>query len=61
MINKRDNFSKQVIEKLRPRVANRCSNPDCRVPTTGPNLDIQKVSNIGIAAHICATARGGPG
>ena len=60
MTNKRDNFSIKVIEKLRSRVANRCSNPDCRVPTTGPTLEVNTVNNIGIAAHICAASPGGP-
>lgn len=55
----RDDFPKPVIDKLRTRVANRCSNPDCRVPTTGP-AGSNKINNIGIAAHICAAAAGGP-
>lgn len=40
----RDNFPKKVIEKLRARVAHRCSNPSCRVPTSGPSSD-NKVNN----------------
>lgn len=56
----RDNFLKTVIEKLRMRVSNRCSNPNCRVPTTAPSGDTDKVNNIGIAAHICAASLGGP-
>ena len=56
----RDNFSKKIIDKLRMRVANRCSNPECRVPTTGPSGALDKVNNIGVAAHICAAAPGGP-
>lgn len=56
----RDNFLKSVIDKLRMRVSNRCSNPDCRVPTTAPSGDADKVNNIGIAAHICAASPGGP-
>lgn len=55
----RDNFSKKVIEKLKARVSNRCSNPSCRVPTSAP-AGIEDVNNIGIAAHICAAAPGGP-
>jgi|GEM_PF-798152 len=59
MGSNRDNFSKKIIEKLRSRVSNRCSNPDCRVPTTGPTKDPEKVNSIGVAAHISAAAPGG--
>lgn len=38
----------------------RCSNPDCRKPTRAANDDPQQVTNIGVAAHICAAASGGP-
>ena len=57
---KRDEFSKPTIEKLRARVANRCSNPECRVPTTAAAGSSDKVNNIGVAAHITAAAPGGP-
>lgn len=56
----RDNFTKAVIEKLRTRVAHRCSNPECRVPTIGPATDPDKTTSIGIAAHITAASAGGP-
>lgn len=56
----RDNFTQAVIEKLRTRVANRCSNPNCRVPTTGPSCNKVKATIIGVAAHITAAAVGGP-
>ena len=56
----RHNFSQDVIRKLRERVAHRCSNPDCRVPTVGPGDDESGVSSIGVAAHITAAAPGGP-
>lgn len=55
----RDEFSKPVITKLKERVANRCSNPDCRVPTCGPS-DSNGINNIGVAAHITAASPGGP-
>ena len=55
----RDNFSQKVINNLRNRVANRCSNPDCRIPTTAPKGSNQ-VTSIGVAAHICAASSGGP-
>ena len=60
MPSKRDNFPQKIIERCRARVANRCSNPDCRVPTTGPNEEPTGVTSIGIAAHICAASPGGP-
>ena len=56
----RDNFSKKDIEILRTRVANRCSNPKCRVVTTGPNHNQDKATIVGDAAHICAASKGGP-
>lgn len=56
----RDDFSAKVIERLRARVAHRCSNPDCRVPTIGPGTDPMAVANIGKAAHIVAASPGGP-
>lgn len=54
----RDNFPKSVISTLRERVAHRCSNPSCRVPTSAPSSNA-KVNSIGIAAHICAASPGG--
>ncbi len=48
-----------VIERHKARVANRSSNPKCRVPTTGPTDEPDKVSSIGIAAHISAASPGG--
>lgn len=55
----RDDFPPKTIETLKARVAHRCSNPDCRVPTSAPS-DKNKVTSIGIAAHICAASPGGP-
>lgn len=57
----RDDFPQKIINKLRDRVAHRCSNPACRVPTSGPvQSDPEKAVNIGKAAHICAAAPKGP-
>lgn len=57
----RDDFPQRIITKLRDRVAHRCSNPDCRVPTSGPHHeDPEKSVSVGEAAHICAAAPGGP-
>jgi hypothetical protein len=55
----RDNFSAKVIERLRARVSNRCSNPDCRVPTTAAGFRPHDVNSVGQAAHIHAAAPGG--
>ncbi len=55
----RDNFNKLLIDKLQKRVGLRCSNPDCRVPTSAPSSN-DKVNSIGIAAHISAASPGGP-
>lgn len=60
MGTKRDDFAKNTINVLRERVAGRCSNPNCRVPTTGPTKDDSRFNNIGIGAHITAASPGGP-
>lgn len=56
----RDDFSLKTKELLAKRVANRCSNPGCRQPTSGPQEDPTKVVNIGVAAHIIAASADGP-
>lgn len=56
----RDDFSAKTKEILAKRVAYRCSNPDCRKPTVGPNSEPGKTVLIGVAAHITAAAPGGP-
>ena len=58
--HRRDDFSSQVKRTLERRVNSRCSNPDHRVPTSGPTANEDGVSNIGKAAHIAAAAPGGP-
>ncbi len=60
MKNPRDDFPKPTKDSLSKRVGMKCSNPDCQKLTCGPNTDPQKVTNIGVAAHICAAAKGGP-
>lgn len=57
--NKRDNFTPAVKTKLAKRVAFICSNPSCQKLTIGPNTK-KGMNNIGVAAHICAAAPGGP-
>lgn len=56
----RDDFSLQTKETLAKRVGMRCSNPNCRQLTSGPQVDPQKVINVGVAAHITAASPGGP-
>jgi len=56
----RDGFSISIKRELAQRVCNRCSNPVCRQPTSGPRLDSDKSANIGVAAHIKAASEGGP-
>ena len=56
----RDGFLKDSKEILAKRVGLRCSNPNCRRPTSGPQEHPRKAVNIGVAAHICAAAPGGP-
>jgi len=56
----RDDFSLVTKELLAKRVAYRCSNPECRHVTSGPQTDSTKAVNIGVAAHITAASAGGP-
>lgn len=60
MAGNRDDFPQKINDLLGNRVGWRCSNPDCRKPTRGANEDPQDMTNIGVAAHICAAASGGP-
>lgn len=54
----RDDFTRTTIDRLAKRVGMKCSNPDCRMPTSGPDGD-GGVTNTGVAAHICAASSGG--
>jgi len=45
-------FSKPTIDTLAKRAAFKCSNPDCRVATVGPNEDVNKSTLIAESAHI---------
>lgn len=60
MANLRDDFSPKTKDILAKRVGFRCSNPNCRKPTCGANENPEKVTSIGVAAHIAAAAKGGP-
>lgn len=54
----RDNFRKETIERLAKRVGMKCSCPECRLPTAGPDSK-DGVTNVGVAAHITAASAGG--
>lgn len=56
----RDDFSPILKETLAKRVGHRCSNPDCRQSTSGPQEDPNKTINVGVAAHITAASPDGP-
>ena len=60
MANPRDDFPESVKRELAKRAAQICSNPDCRLPTSGPHSDPTKAVLTGQAAHICAAAKDGP-
>lgn len=54
----RDDFTKPVVDRLAKRVGMKCSYPDCRAPTAGPD-GTEGVTNVGVAAHITAASPGG--
>lgn len=56
----RDDFPFKVKELLARRVSYRCSNPNCRQPTSGPQKHPLKSVNVGVAAHITAASPDGP-
>ena len=56
----RDDFDEKTKETLARRVGYRCSNPNCRRLTSGPQVDTTKVINIGVASHITAASPRGP-
>lgn len=59
--DKDNDFTESIRRKLRDRVANLCSNPECRKNTVAANLEtIDNKTVIGEAAHICAASSGGP-
>jgi hypothetical protein len=55
----RDEFSEEVKRTVAQRVGYRCSKPDCRADTSGPQIDPTKALNVGVAAHITAASPGG--
>ena len=60
VLSVRDDFSEEVKRAVAARVGNRCSRPDCRTLTSGPQVDPSKALNVGVAAHITAASPGGP-
>ena len=56
----RDDFTTQTRTVLARRVGMRCSNPNCRKLTSGPQKKADKALNIGVAAHITAASSDGP-
>lgn len=56
----RDEFSAETKDVLARRAGMRCSWPNCDQLTAGPREDPPKAVNVGVAAHICAAAPGGP-
>src|ERR1700683_3680050 len=60
-MSKRTHFSTTTILQLRDRAGNRCSNPQCGRPTSGPAKDTPSEATIlGVASHISAAMPGGP-
>ena len=53
-------FTQATIKTLRQRVGERCSNPECRVPTSGPHSNTTSSTTIGKACHICSGSKNGP-
>src|SRR5436189_6308419 len=54
-----DAFVEAVICATAARVANRCSNPNCRALTSGPHNDRRKSLTLGLAVHIAAASPSG--
>jgi hypothetical protein len=57
---KRSDFPESVVKVLGEQVALVCSNPRCRVSTSGPGKDSEHSTKIGQGAHIYAAAKDGP-
>ena len=55
-----DDFSLTTKRALAARVGHVCSCPDCRAPTSGPQLEPEKAVTAGDAAHITAASPNGP-
>src|SRR5262245_39270044 len=56
----RDDFDYHTKDILARRVGYLCSNPSCQKPTSGPQTNLRKALNIGVAAHITGASPIGP-
>lgn len=56
----RHEFSAKTKHQIGQRAGWLCSDPSCRQLTVGSNSDGTGETNLGLAAHICAAAPGGP-
>lgn len=45
-------FASRIVDALAKRASQKCSNPDCREPTSEPHSDPAKAVILGQAAHI---------
>ncbi len=59
-MTRQDDFKLSTKRELDKRSGHVCSCPECRAPTSGPQLDGEKSLNAGVAAHITAAQPGGP-
>jgi len=48
----KNGFPKKVVDTIAKRAGQRCSNPNCKTPTSGGNSDPTKATIIGEAAHV---------
>ncbi len=60
MANNRHEFSAKTKSTLAKRVGFKCSNPNCKRPTSGPSISKEESVNIGVAAHIIPASINGP-
>ena len=58
--SRRDNFRDQTRLQIAKQAGWHCSYPGCRWLTVGSNSEGDGEISIGVAAHICAAAPGGP-
>lgn len=60
-MGRRDEFSAATKALIADRTGSTCSYPGCGIQTLGPAAGSTcGVTNVGVAAHICAAAAGGP-
>lgn len=56
----RENFSRNVRNKIAHSAGHQCSFPGCNQRTVGPGPTSEYISNSGYAAHIFSASKGGP-